>query len=113
MQSLAKIVHSLSIKDFICLQNAGHSNDVLLQILNIKIDALMILKTLANGKALRLANPIAHHTSHNMSSSIISDIYASYLIWWLGMGSRTTNIISSLLKLTQLALQVLLLKEII
>ena len=80
MQSLAKIVHSLSIKDFKHLQNAGYTKDTLVQILKIKKHALHALNQLSTSR-----NQPAG--SKNSKFATVSRLYAAYLLWWLGVGN--------------------------
>lgn len=102
MQSLAKIVHSWSIKDLATLHVAGHRKEVLEQILEIKTEALQILRKLA-GKDPAI----------EPNRSLVSTIYASYLLWWLGMGNCKEKVLFGILKASKKLLQVLFLKEII
>lgn len=97
MQSLAKIVHSLSIKDFKALQMAGHSNEALLQILKIKAEALYTMNYLASESRY----------------SKLTRLYANYLLWWLGIGTLKRHIAFGLYKGTKITLQILFLKAII
>ncbi len=106
MQSLAKIVHSLSIKDFPRLQYLGYSKETLVQILRIKIQAFRDLKTLSTRARLE---PM----SERKVQSLLSGMYAAYLLWWLGMGEFKYSSLFLTFKLGNLALEGLFLKVMV
>jgi len=102
MQSLAKIVHSLSMKDLATMQAAGYPKEVLQQILEIKAQALQALRMLS-----------ARVPSIQVKHSLVSTIYASYLLWWLGMGNIKARVVFGIFKTSKTMLEVLFLKEVI
>ena len=106
MQSLAKIVHSLSIKDFPRLQYLGYPKETLVQILRIKTQAFRDLKTLSTRARLDLM-------SERETSSMLSRVYAAYLLWWLGMGQFKYSPLLLSFKLAKLALEGLFLKSVV
>ncbi len=111
MQSLAKIVHSLSIKDFKRLQNAGYSQETLVQILRIKTQALRDLSTLSN--RARIQSEAQQNFEVTLQQSPVSRIYAAYLLWWLGMGNFKYSFLFWPFKLGKLAFQGLFLKTLV
>jgi hypothetical protein len=113
MQSLAKIVHSLSIKDFKRLQDAGYSQETLVGILGIKIQALHDLKMLANRARAQFEEGAQQTPVAATKQSFISMLYANYLLWWLGMGQPKYSPLFWSFKLGKLSLEGLFLKTLI
>jgi Leucine-rich repeat (LRR) protein len=113
MQSLAKIVHSLSIKDFQQLQDAGYSQETLLQILRIKTQALNDLKMLSNCARLEPMQEEEQAAMAALQKSLVGTVYATYLLWWLGMGECKYSPLFWSFKLGKLALEGLFIKAVI
>ncbi|MBA3720909.1 MAG: hypothetical protein H0W88_00735 [Parachlamydiaceae bacterium] len=108
MQCLAKIIHSLSINDFAAFQSAGISKDRLMQIIQLKAEALDGLKILAGNELP------AEKEANIIQRSMASSLYACYLLWWLGQNPSTTqNVGFSAFKAGKLALTVAFIKEIV
>ena len=113
MQSLAKIVHSFSIKDFHRLQDAGYPQETLVQILRIKTQALYDLKMLSNCVHLQPEEAQQSPTAV-LQKSLISTLYATYLLWWLGMGDFNKYLLLFWsFKLGKLGLETLFLKVVV
>ncbi len=111
MQSLAKIVHSLSIKDFPKLRQAGYSQETLVQILRIKTQALRDLKMLSDRADIQ---PEAQQNSEGvLQKSFINRLYANYLLWWLGMNAFKHSLLFWPFKLGKLVFQGLFLKGLV
>ena len=113
MQSLAKIVHSLSIKDFHRLQDAGYSKEILVQILRIKKQALRDLKTLSTRVPLQPVQEGEQASTAALQKSLVSTVYAAYLLWWLGMGEFKYSPLFWSFKLGKLALEGLFIKTLV
>jgi len=102
MQSLAKIVHSLSMRDLVRMHVGEVHKDELLKILEIKARALHALRKIV------ARDP----DSHGSKPSAITAFYASYLLWWLGICSYRQALLFSLFKAAGLTAQIAFLKEI-
>jgi len=113
MQSLAKIVHSLSIKDFPTLRQAGYSQETLIQILSIKTQALRDLKMLSNRARVQPVEEAQQNSAATPQHSLMSAVYAIYLLWWLGMGQFKYSPLFWSFKLGKLALEGLFLKVVV
>lgn len=116
MQSLAKITHGLSVKDFPRLKEAGYTQDTLMEMLSIKTQALGDLKTLSNRARLQPMQG-AVNTDENpgkaVAKSLASTVYTTYLLWWLGMGECKYSPLLWSFKLGKLVLKGLFLKGLV
>ncbi len=117
MQSLAKIIHSLSIRDFSKLQVAGYSQEILLHILAMKTKSLEHLYALGSEshEITATANQTlaARLSPANRKGTYPSRLYAHYFLWWLGMSDSQLTKLFLLYKASKLGLQGLFLKTII
>jgi hypothetical protein len=112
IQSLAKIVHSFSIKDFHRLQQAGYSQEILVQILHIKTQALRDLEMLSNLTRVQ-SEEAQQNPTPVLNQSLISTLYATYLLWWLGVGKLKYSPLFWSFKLGKIAFEGLFLKALV
>jgi Leucine-rich repeat (LRR) protein len=112
MQSLAKIVHSLSIKDFHQFQQAGYPQETLVQVLRIKTQALRDLRMLSNRTRVQ-SEELEQSPATALQQSVISVVYANYLLWWLGMGTLKHSPLFWSFKLGKLALEGLFINALV
>ena len=103
LESLAKIAHGIGFKDLPRLQQAGYSPQELTTLLYIKAMALVDLEALSQKR------------SGKVFASSSRRLYASYLLWWLGLSTSwwTQRLPFSLLKTVKLGLEVLFLQKIV
>ncbi|MBA3722217.1 MAG: hypothetical protein H0W88_07440 [Parachlamydiaceae bacterium] len=108
MQCLAKIIHSLSIKDFAAFQKAGIPKDRLEHILQLKAEALHGLRVLAGNELP------ADKQASIIQRSMASTLYACYLLWWLGLNpSKTQGVAFAAFKAGKATLTALFISEIV
>ncbi len=114
LESLAKIVHGIGLKDFSRLQRAGRSTEELIELLWMKTTALADLELLSQQKSARHSQFNPQNTS-TLIASLPRRLYASYLLWWLGQATFwwTQRLPFSLLKIAKLGLEALFLQKII
>ena len=78
LESLAKIIHGVGLKDLPRLYTVGYSKADLLEILYAKITALKELENLSQTSS---------QTWKGKFTSTPCRIYATYLLWWVGLST--------------------------
>jgi hypothetical protein len=84
-----------------------------MQILQIKKRALSDLKTLSNRAGVQPMQEGEQAATAALQKSLVSTVYAAYLLWWLGMGELKYSPLFWSFKLGKLTLEGLFLKAVV